>query len=211
MKLFLPPPLLTSTPLIFTVLTGTGGVGGGVCKKKSALASIFPAQHKKARITKVLHICQRFGVQEKEGGEKKARKGHFITFFKVLTLIPVVFFWHKSLWIQLQNLGVLTDFHPQPLFRSTHGYCKRQEEKTCKPFLLIFLSCFQKSYQHDPRTSRRSRCYRMTFSALSYSFTPTKGGTEKGKDVKLRATLTSLVLRLRIRSRSSTSCLKVGL
>lgn len=42
-------------------------------KEKGALASIFPAQHKKARITKVLHICQRFGVQEKEG-ERKSKK-----------------------------------------------------------------------------------------------------------------------------------------
>lgn len=43
--------------------------------RKWALASIFPAQHEKAHITKDLHICQRFGAEGKEeegGGKKKA-------------------------------------------------------------------------------------------------------------------------------------------
>lgn len=53
----------------------------GFCRKW-ALASIFPAQHEKAHITKDLHICQRFGVKGKgwRGGEKKQEKDALLHF-----------------------------------------------------------------------------------------------------------------------------------
>lgn len=56
----------------------------GFCRKR-ALASIFPAQHEKAHITKDLHICQRFGVEVKEGGRQGGKKGELYYISKVQT------------------------------------------------------------------------------------------------------------------------------
>lgn len=89
------------------------------------LASIFPAQHEKAHITKDLHICQRFGAARKGGGKKRQEKKRFITFQKFN--LELGLFWHKFMKFRLQSRRVLTAFHRRPLFRSARGYHKRQE------------------------------------------------------------------------------------
>lgn len=48
--------------------------------RKWVLASIFPAQHEKAHITKDLHICQRFGAERKGEGKKRQEKGALLHF-----------------------------------------------------------------------------------------------------------------------------------
>lgn len=78
----------------------------------------FPAQHEKARITKDLHICQRFGA---EG------KGKAIYYISKSSESKLSSFGMLFMKLQGQSRRVLTAFHLWPLFRSARGYNRRQE------------------------------------------------------------------------------------
>lgn len=106
---------------------------GTICEKeellgfsrKWALASIFPAQHEKAHITKDLHICQRFGAEGKEEGKKRQEKGALLHFKSSNSKLG--FFGINSFSSSSKSRRVLTAFHRRPLFRSALGYHIRQE------------------------------------------------------------------------------------
>lgn len=91
--------------------------------RKRALASIFPPQHKKSRITKDLHICQRFGAEEKEEEGEKARKSHLVTFQKFKLKLGL-FFWLNFTEFQLHEQTSLDSFpstsSPQVCPRISH-------------------------------------------------------------------------------------------
>lgn len=80
----------------------------------------FPARHEKARITKDLHICQRFGGRGGGGGGAR-----FITFSKVqkLNIGP---FWRALPKFSTESRRVLTALRRRPLVRSALGYRRRQ-------------------------------------------------------------------------------------
>lgn len=76
------------------VLTGTSSVGGGVCKKKKKKEHWLPFSQlntKRLALLKFSTSASGLGYRKRRGREK-ARKWHFITFFKVLTQILVVVF-----------------------------------------------------------------------------------------------------------------------
>lgn len=102
---------------------GEEGICACVCFfSLQKMSAGFPARHEKARITKDLHICQRFGAEGERGG---AGGGRFITFSKVQKL-NIGLFWRALPKFSTESRRVLTALRRRPLFRSALGYRRRQ-------------------------------------------------------------------------------------
>lgn len=92
-----------------------------MCVFLRKMSTGFQARHEKSRITKDLHICQRFGA-EGAGGEGR----RFITFSKVQKL-NIGLFWRSLPKFSTEIRRVLTALCRRPLFRSPIGYRRRQQ------------------------------------------------------------------------------------
>lgn len=126
-------PLLHPPPCLSFMAVFLGVVSTRKAKRVFVRVCVFflqkmsagsPARHEKARITKDLHICQRFGAEGERGGRWRGR-GHFITFSKVQKL-NIGLFWRTLPKFSTESRRVLTALRRRPLFRSALRYRRRQ-------------------------------------------------------------------------------------